>query len=260
MSQATASNTYGYGNESMGVGSKPVASGGAVTIPFEVISTYADQSLVAQIEELKRMLAEAQQNILKKDETIQDQRNALGDMSLELHKVKKENEQVYKQLQEKGTSATNNASDFYPVIDCRKFHSKDKKMPTNKWVVAFWQQMYEFVSHADENGKFVVCVAEDIVPIYKVMTESTSMPYKFVGTREDFEYQWNENVVARIEDKMRAKKLTCKHKTLNTALGQPCWKGVSPSSWRNLALTSSEYMDKYDKGCLIKKSIERFSA
>lgn len=125
-------------------------------------------------------------------------------------------------------------------------------------MVRFWDNMYELACQTDEKGKYIINCAEVLVPIYKVITESSSITYSFIGTREDFEYQWNTNVAERLEDEERAKKLTCKHKTLTTALSQPCWKDHPPYLWRSLSLEGTPFTEKYDKAVIIKTSIENF--
>ncbi len=258
MSQAVRSYINEDNEETKAFGSQLSATGGSVPIPLEALRPYANQTLIEEVELLKKMLTEAQQKIKEDDKTINDQKSAMGDMSLELFRIKRENERLYKEIEESGHSSTQN-NDFIYSIDCRNYRNKDKEMASKEWVINFWNNMYIFIETTNEEGKYIVNCAEDIVPIYKTLTESVTIEYNYTGKREDFEYEWNTNIVERIENPTRAKKLTCKHKTFNSALSQPCWKGIKPSNWKNLSLEGGTYEKKYEKGNLIKQGIERFA-
>lgn len=224
MSQAM-SNTYGYGSESMAADSKPEVSKGTIAIPYEAIRGMADQSLVAQVDELKRMLAEAQQNILKKDETIREQRDALGDMSLELHKIKKENERLYQQIQEKGEATSDD--DFCLVCDPRKYADNRGNHPPIKWVHNFWNVLFTHSLGTLENGAYYIENSTSIAVIYKLVHDSNRIAFKFTGSYDDFCYSWNANIADRIKDKERASMLTSVGTSLKSEYNKKHWKDVS---------------------------------
>lgn len=251
MSKAIEPDLYSNSSEPRIPGSLPIASGGSISIPFEVIRSVADQNLVAQIEVLTRNYEEL---------CRQDERRAKAYMRMgaDLNDVREENERLIKELEEAKHNAGLAQKDFIPVVDCRNFRNKQNQMPEKKWVVRFWDKMYELACQTDKAGRYIINCAEVLVPIFKVITESSSISYTYKGTREDFEYQWNANVVERMNDKERANKLTCKHKTLTTALAQPCWKGQAPYRWKSLSLEGTQFTEKYEKGVIIKTCIENF--
>lgn len=251
MSKTIESYIYGNSIEPKTFGSLPIALEGSISIPFEAVRSVADQSLVAQIEELTQKY----NKLLREDER---RARAYMRMGTDLNDVREENERLVKELAEAKHNAGLPQNDFIPVVDCRNYINKQKQMPKKEWVVRFWNNMYELACQTDEAGRYIINCAEMLVPVYKVMTESNSMTYNFRGSREDFEYQWNANVVDRMADKERAKKLTCKHKTLTTALSQPCWKNQAPYRWKSLSLEGTPFTEKYDKGVIIKTSIENF--
>ena len=231
-------------------------SGGYISIPAELVSPYVQTATHARIELLEKQLMEAKEIINDRDKIIESQKDALGDYALELHLSKKRIDSLEKLTKNQGLTETKQNKDFHPVIYCLSFRDKNGKTPSKEWVQKLWNTIYELTQLTDSKGGYITNCAEVIVPIFKVLTESTSLPYLFKGTREDFAYQWNENVVERIDDKERANKLTCKHKSLDTALVQPCWKNVSPTRWKTQSLEGGKYMDKYAKGVTIKNHIE----
>lgn len=251
MSKAIESYIYSNNSEPKIPGSLPIVSGGSISIPLEALRSVADKSLVAHIEELTRNY----NDLCREDER---RARAYMRMGADLNDVREENERLVKELEVAKRNAGLPQNNFLPVIDCRKFINKHKQMPKKEWVVRFWNKMYELACQTDGIGIYTINCAEVLVPIYKVITESTSIPYNFIGSREDFEYHWNSNVVDRLEDEERAKKLTCKHKSLTTALSQPCWKDQAPYRWQSLSLEGTPFTKKYEKGVVIKKSIESF--
>lgn len=237
------------GKEPMGDGSKQMTPRG-IEIPFEVVQSYVDNELLSQLDELNRKYSE----LLREDER---RSRAYMKMGADLFDVKKENEELLKEIEElKKDNPTKD--NFIHTVDCRNFLNDSKEMASKEWVVSFWDNMYELASQTDNNGNYIIKCAAELAPIYKVINESTSLAYKFEGTLREFEYHWNSNVVERLQDSKHAKKLTCKYKTLGDALNQPWWKNISPTSWYNLSLEGGRNVDKYDKAYLFKKSIEAF--
>lgn len=218
MSQTTASNTYGYGNESMGVNSKPVASGMDKETIAETIKPFANQTLVAQMDEYKAKLKEAQEKIRQRNDVI-------GEQAVELRMIKKENEELHKQLKEKEESGAN--PHFYPIYDVRMYTDGKGNHPTPKWVHDLWDAIYTHSINTLENGAYYIENSTSVAVIYKTLHDSNRIAFQFTGSYEDFCYSWNANVAGRITDKKHANMLTCAGASLKSEYNKNHWKDVS---------------------------------
>lgn len=257
MSQAQSAHSVND-KEPVEIGSLSMNSEGII-IPFEAFRSMADAGAVAEIERMKKLLSEAQRKLKEQADTIKSQKETLGDMSVEKHEIQKENERLYHELNEGGGDVTHPNNDFILSIDNRVFRDANGKNPSNEWVASFWKYMFEFVKKKDDNGQYIITCADHLAPVYMVMSSSTNMPYRFVGSRVDFAFYWNSNVVERLDDKKRAQKLTCKCKSLNTTLSGDCWKTVDITSWCRLSKSNVDNQDKYNRAWKIKEGIEKFA-
>lgn len=120
MTKSKQSYTNARSSESMDVGSMPMASGGSISIPLEVIRGVADQDLVKQVEELTQRYNE----LLREDDR---RARAYMRMGADLNDVKEENERLIKELAEAKQNAGINTNRFIPAIDCRYFRNNQKK-------------------------------------------------------------------------------------------------------------------------------------
>lgn len=223
---------------------------GGIYIPPESLIPYADNVLLAKYNELNEKYEELEKfnhEILSSSARRNIELDKANDRIIFLE----ERNRLYEQ---NSTSSWLNAPRaIYPPT----YQNRHKQMPSYEWLANFWENMYHFVLDTKYDGKFMINLADDIVPIYKVMTEDTAMAYKFIGRREDFEYQWNSNIVERMEDSNRSEKLRCKHKSLSAAISRK-WKS-KPSEWRNLSLDGGKDASRYDKAFQIKTEIKKFA-
>lgn len=246
MSQATVSNSYGYADESMGVGSKPVASGVDKESIFETMKPLADRMSVELLEEYKAKLTTAQ-------EKIRDLKDTCADQSVELYKIKKENEELYKQLKEKEESGT--LQDFYPIYDVRMYADRNGNHPTAKWVRNLWNMLYTHSINTLDDGAYYIENSTSVAVVYKLVHDSSRMPYKFTGTYEDFSYSWNANVVDRITDMKHARMLTCVGASLKSEYNKKHWKGVSIGKLESTTSFEGQHGRMYGKANVIIRLI-----
>lgn len=219
MSQATA-NTYGYGNESISVGSKPVASGVDKESIFETMKPLADRMSVELLEEYKAKLTSAQ-------EKIRDLKDTCADQSVELYKIKKENEELYMKLKEKEETGT--TLDFYPIYDPRMYTDEHGNHPTARWVRNLWDTLYILSTNTLENGCYYIENATSAFVVYKILHESNRIAYKFTAKYDDFSTTWNANLASR-HAADRVALLTCKGDSIKALYNNEIWKGVSIGS------------------------------
>lgn len=218
MSQATTSNTYGYGSEAIEVGSKPVTSGMDKESIFETMKPLADRLSVELLEEYKAKLKEAQEKLRQRDEVI-------GDLSVGLRMSNKKNEELYKRLKEKEEAGT--SPDFCPIYDVRMYTDKRGNHPSAKWVRDLWNVLYTHSTNTLEDGAYYIENTTSVAVVYKLVHDSTRIAFQFTGSYEDFSYSWNANVAERITDKNHATMLTCAGVSLKSEYNKKHWKGVS---------------------------------
>lgn len=246
MSQATASNTYGYGNESMGVGSKPMASGIDKESIFETMKPLADRMSVELLEEYKAKLTTAQ-------EKIRDLKDTCADQSVELYKIKKENEELYKQLKEKEEVGA--TPDFCPIYDVRMYTDERGNHPSAKWVRNFWNTLYIHSVNTLDDGDYYIENSTSVAVIYKLVHDSNRIAFQFTGSYEDFSYSWNANVAERITDKNHATLLTCAGASLKSEYNKKHWKDVSIGTLERNPDLDGEHGRMYGKANAIIKRV-----
>lgn len=112
--------------------------------------------------------------------------------------------------------------------------SKDKDVVPTKSVIKLSDLLLELVEYKDGNGDYLIKCEKEIAPIYIILSQDSNLAYNYTGNRPDFEYFWNDNVVERIQDPIRKKKLTCHETTLKATMNKNPWAGISITSWRGL--------------------------
>lgn len=246
MSQATTANTYGYGNESMCVGSKPVASEMDMESIAEAVKPFAEKMTVAYLEECKAKLKEAQEKIRQRNDVIADQ-------SVELLRIKKENEELYKQLKEKEEAGA--TPDFCPIYDVRMYTDDRGKHPTAKWVRNLWNALYTHSTNTLEDGAYYIENSTSVAVIYKIVHDSSRIAFQFTGSYEDFSYSWNANVAERITDKNHARSLTCAGASLKSEYNKKHWKDVSIGTLEREPDLDGEHGRMYGKANIIIRRV-----
>jgi hypothetical protein len=132
-----------------------------------------------------------------------------------------------------------------------------------KDIETFWDNNFQLTQIMMPDGTYLIDNAAAIVAVFLVYTKSLKLEktkWHFIGTIINFCYCWNKNVVARIEDKERAAKLTCNSKTLTAELNKAPWKKIGPARWRSEANGGSKHKKKLNRAANIKERIERMYA
>lgn len=99
----------------------------------------------------------------------------------------------------------------------------------------------------------------DVVIIFELLTDPTekmSPIYKFAGTNVHFCSCWNTNVVSRIDDSERAKKLTLNQNSFRSLQSQNVCTDP-PSTWKSRSLEGSSKAKKYGRAFNIKERMEK---
>ena len=243
MSQATKSNTYRNGSEPMDNGSKPMDSEMNMEDIIESMKHFADPILVIQVEEGKAMLKKA-------EEKIRDLKDTCADQSVELHKIKKENEEIYRKLKEQEESGKN--IDFYPIYDPRMYSDESGRQPSPKWIHNLWDTLYTHSTYTLDDGSYYIENTTSALVIYKIMRESNRIAYQFVGKYDDFCITWNANLASRHENQDRVVLLTCKGDTIKALYNNRIWKNVSIGAIeRNINLKAAHKNTYRKANCII---------
>lgn len=132
-----------------------------------------------------------------------------------------------------------------------------------KDIETFWDNNFQLTQIMMPDGTYLIDNAAAIVAVFLVYTKSLKLEktkWHFIGTIINFCYCWNKNVVARIEDKERAAKLTCNSKALTAELNKAPWKKIGPARWRSEANGGSKHKKKLNRAANIKERIERMYA
>lgn len=215
MSQSTPSYFDGFGSESSSIGSQQSTSGGFIQIPTEMFRGVADSTLFAENEQYKLKLTKAHEKIWELE-------HAFADQGIELYKIKKENETLYKKLQMQDNTSANPT--FYPIYDPRMFTDSKGNHPSSQWVSRFWDVIFTHSQNTSEDGSYYIENSTSVMIVYKIVHESNRIAYKFTGSYDDYSMSWNANVATRCTDVTRIEELTCKGESIKAEYNKKHWK------------------------------------
>ena len=161
-----------------------------------------------------------------------------------LQKVFDENSQEGVMINSDGLKFTYNITNFSEYIKIDQLHF-------------LFLQLQKLADIKIEPDKYLLNNAAAIVPIYIILTSSTKIPetFRYRGSMSDFCNEWNSNVVAYIQDKERAKAITCNPDSFEREHRKEPWPRTSPSTWRR-DIINGRNKRKLDRAINIKIHIE----
>lgn len=178
-------------------------------------------------------------------------RKSNSNKSIEIEKLIEEIERL------KSITTTSDTPRFHYAINRRLWQTPEGKLVSIESIEKLADQLIVLVSLKDKEGNYLIRYKKDIVPIYLVLSQSQKLPFIYIGDIPDFEFFWNDNIAARMQDLNRREVLTIEDKSFRTMVNSKLWKDNSLLSWGRLAINGTQ-SNEYQKADTIKKDIESF--
>lgn len=192
-----------------------------VEVPRELLLQLVKVGQPFMAEEME----ECKKRLIKAQERIRDLEEIYADVGIELRNSLREKECLSKELREIKESA-NVPYDFCPLYDIRMFKNYLSVNPPPEYVRSLWNVFYIHSTNTTPDGNFYIDNTTSATIAYKIIHESTRIPYQFTGSYNDFCASWNANVASRHKDPERKKKLTCNEATIRAEYNKT-WKSIS---------------------------------
>lgn len=232
-----------YGQERVTRTSPGDGYGESIPLP-PAVKAYVDECYSAEIRKRDAEIQDLKRKVSESNEIIADHCRELWRQKNEVRAL----EQELKGL--KATAPPQQKTDKdLGYLDTRLFKGCDLL-----WFKKLNNVLIELANKETEDGKPVIQYANQIAFVYKVLTESSQIPYKYTGTKANFTYLWNQNIVPNIDDPKRRISLNCKELSMNSALAE--WKDTSLIRIHSLALEGVKKAQRYQKLDTIKQQIE----